>query len=153
MYDAGHEIANHSYSHAHVSNLNYDKNVEQIKKCADIIQNITERRTTLYRGPYGEYNNTVIKASVEQNHIMVQWSIDTLDYTGLTPTEMCRRIDSKLSNGDIILMHNGTKNTAVALPMIIEQIKKKEYNIVPVSELIYLNNYSIDEAGIQHLSE
>lgn len=62
IHEAGHELANHSYSHPHVNNLSYDKNVEQINKCSDLIKNITGNPSTLYRGPYGEYNDTVIRS-------------------------------------------------------------------------------------------
>ncbi|MDO5555826.1 MAG: polysaccharide deacetylase family protein [Clostridia bacterium] len=78
IHESGNEIANHSESHAHVNNLNYEKNVEEIIKCSDKIKLITGNNTTLYRGPYGEYNDTVVKAAEDNNHIMIQWSIDTL---------------------------------------------------------------------------
>ena len=113
--DSGNEVANHSESHAHVNNLNYEKNVEQIIKCSDRINKITGKPTTLYRGPYGEYNNTVIKAAEDNNHTMIQWNIDSLDYKGLTGEQMWERIEPKLAKGSIILMHNGTENTALKL--------------------------------------
>ena len=150
IHEAGHELANHSYNHPHVNNLSYDKNVEQIKKCSELIQNITGKPSTLYRGPYGEYNDTVINAAKDTNHMTIQWSIDTLDYKALTGEQMWERIEPKLENGSIILMHNGTENTANSLEFIITNIKNKGYNIVPVSELIYTENYTIDNNGMQH---
>lgn len=62
---------------------------------------------------------------------------------------MWDRINSKLENGSIILMHNGTENTALSLDMIISNIKEKGYEIVPVSELIYKENYTINANGVQ----
>ena len=62
---------------------------------------------------------------------------------------MIDRINAKLQNGSIILMHNGTENTANSLEGIIKNIQKKGYNIVKVSELIYLENYEIDSNGVQ----
>ena len=50
-------------------------------KGTDLIKNITGKPSTLYRGPYGEYNNTVINAADEQKHKTIQWNLDTLDYT------------------------------------------------------------------------
>lgn len=147
--DAGHEIANHSDTHPHVNNLTYEKNCEQIKKCADKIEKITGKRSVLYRGPYGEYNNTVIKAAEEENHKTIQWSLDTLDYTGLTGEEMWARLKDKLTNGDIVLMHNGTKHTADSLDKLIYNITEKGFEIVKVSDLIYSENYTIDNAGRQ----
>lgn len=76
--DAGHEIANHSDGHKHVNNLSLEENEKEVKICSDKIEAITGKRTTLYRGPYGEYNNTVIQAAENQNHITIQWSLDIL---------------------------------------------------------------------------
>lgn len=148
--EAGHEIGNHSDTHPHVANLNYEKNIEEIKKCNQKIEKITGEKTKLYRGPYGEYNNTVLKAAKAEDNITIQWSIDSLDYTGLTEKEMISRIEPKLQNGSIILMHNGTKNTATSLNGIIKSIKTKGYDIVKVSDLIYKENYQIDVNGVQH---
>lgn len=150
IYESGNEIANHSESHSHVNNLNYEKNVEEITKCSDRIKSITGKSTTLYRGPYGEYNDTVVKAAKDCNHIIIQWNIDSLDYKGLTGEQMWDRIRVKLDKGSIILMHNGTENTALSLDMIIKNIKEKGYSLVTVSELIYKDNYTIDNNGTQH---
>lgn len=149
--DAGHEIGNHSDTHPHVNNLSFEKNQEQIKSCADKIEEITGKRSVLYRGPYGEYNDTVIKAGKEQNHTTIQWSLDTLDYTGLTGDEMWNRLKDKLTKGSIILTHNGTKYTADSLDKILYNIQEKGFTIVTVSELMYHENYTIDNNGMQKL--
>ena len=81
---------------------------------------------------------------------MIQWSIDTLDYKGLSGEQMWERISPNLKNGSIILMHNGTENTALSLDTIIKNIKEKGYTPVTVSELIHKDNYSIDNNGVQH---
>lgn len=150
IYEAGHEIGNHSYNHPHVNNLSLEKNKEQIQKCSELIKNITGEGTKLYRGPYGEYNNTVIEAAESLGHTTIQWSIDSLDYKGLTGEQMWERIEPKLENGSIILMHNGTENTALSLNDIITKIREKGYTPVTVSELIYTDNYTIDNNGVQH---
>ncbi len=147
--DAGHEIANHSNTHPHVNNLSYEDNMEEIKACSEKIEKITGKKTTLYRAPYGEYNNTVIKAAKGQKHLAVQWNLDTLDYTGITGDEMWKRIENKLTNGSIILTHNGTKHTADSLEMLIKNITNKGFKIVKVSELLYKENYIIDNNGAQ----
>ena len=62
---------------------------------------------------------------------------------------MWERIEPKLAKGSIILMHNGTENTALSLDIIINNIKEKGYNLVTVSDLIYKDNYTIDNNGVQ----
>ena len=62
---------------------------------------------------------------------------------------MVQKIKKKLRPGSIILMHNGAKNTPEALPKIIDMIKSEGYQIVPISEIIYKENYVIDTQGKQ----
>lgn len=130
--------------------MDYNKNAEQINKCSELIKKITGKPSTLYRGPYGEYNNTVLQAAKDNSHQTIQWSIDSLDYNSLTGEQMWERIEPKLQNGSIILMHNGTENTANSLELIITNIKNKGYNLVTVSDLIYKENYGIDNNGMQY---
>ena len=149
IYEAGHEIASHSNTHPHVNNLSYEENIEEIEKSNDKIEKITGQRTKIYRAPYGEYNNTVIKAAQDKGYYTIQWSLDTLDYTGLTGDEMWNRIQDKVKAGDIILSHNGTKYTADSLDMLIKNIKQKGFEVVRVSDLIYTENYTINSNGTQ----
>lgn len=149
LAETGMEIGNHSYSHAHVNNLSLEENIKDMKKCNELIENITNTKVKYYRGPYGEYNNTVMSAAESENMKVVQWDIDTLDYTGKTPDEMCERIKSKLRNGSIILMHNDTKYTAQGLQQIIDTIRNEGYEIIPLDELIYKENYTINHEGRQ----
>lgn len=149
IYEKGHEIGCHSDTHPHVSRLSKEKNLEEIQKCVEKIEKITGNRTNLYRAPYGEYNNTVINTAEENGYYTIQWNIDTLDYNGKTGTEMWSRIKDKLDNGSIILSHNGTKHTAESLDMLIKNIKNEGYEITKVSELIYKDNYYINQNGTQ----
>ena len=147
--EAGHEIGSHSDTHPHVNNLSYEKNIEEIEKSNAKIEKITGKKTDLYRAPYGEYNDTVIKAAEDNGYYAIQWNLDTLDYTGITGEEMWSRIKGKLSKGSIILSHNGTKHTADSLDMLLKNIKKEGYDIVKVSDIIYKSDYIINSTGTQ----
>lgn len=149
IHEAGHEIGNHSNTHPHVNNLTYEQNLEEIKKCSEKIEQLTGQKTILYRAPYGEYNDNVIKVSSENGYYSIQWSKDTLDYQALTGEQMWKRIGENLQNGDIILSHNGTAHTSDSLDMIIKNIKEKGFEIVKVSDLIYKENYEINNNGTQ----
>ena len=147
--EEGHEIASHSDTHPHVNKLSYEENINQIEKSNEKIEKITGKRTQIYRPPYVEYNDTVIKAVQDKNYYALQWNLDTLDYTGLTGTEMWNRLKDKIKAGDIILTHNGTKHTADSLDMLIKNIKEKGLEVVTISNLIYKDNYKIDNNGTQ----
>ena len=62
---------------------------------------------------------------------------------------MCKRIKSKIRNGSIILMHNDTDYTAKRLQKILDTIREEGYEVVPLSELIYEDNYTINHEGRQ----
>ena len=145
----GHEIASHSNTHPHVNNLSYEENIKEIEESNKKIDNITGKKTKVYRPPYGEYNDTVIKAAQDKGYYCIQWSLDTLDYTGITGEEMWKKLEGKIKSGDIILSHNGTKHTADSLDMLIKNIKNKGLEIVLVSNLIYKDNYKINSNGTQ----
>ena len=149
IYENGHEIGSHSNTHPHVKNLSLEENIKEIKESSEKIEKITGQKPDLYRAPYGEYNNIVIQSANDTGYFPIQWSLDTLDYTNLTGEQMWAKIESKLSSGDIILMHNGTEHTADSLSLIIENINKKGYKIVTVSDLVYHENYTIDTNGVQ----
>lgn len=149
IHEAGHEIGSHSDTHPHVNNLSYEKNIEEIEKSNDKIEKLTGARTNLYRAPYGEYNDTVIKAATDKGYFTIQWNLDTLDYIGLTGDKMWQRLENKLMPGSVILTHNGTEHTADSLDMIIKNIKAKGFEITKISDLIYKENYKINSAGIQ----
>ena len=89
------KYGSHSDTHPHVNNLSYEQNIEEIEKSNDKIENIIGKRTNLYRAPYGEYNNTVIKSATDKGYYTIQWSLDTLDYTGLPGNEKWKRIGLK----------------------------------------------------------
>lgn len=151
--EAGHEIGTHSNTHPHVNNLSAEKNLEEIKISVNKLEKLTNQKITLYRTPYGEYNDIVIETSRNNGYFPIQWNIDTLDYEGLNCEEMWNRIKGKLSNGSIILSHNGTEHTAESLDTIIKNIKKQGYDFVKVSDLICKENYIINSNGTQILQD
>ncbi len=149
LSDAGHEIMNHSDTHPHLPRLTVEEIKKEINSCNDKIEKITGKRPFLTRVPYGDYDNKTILALKELNHFCIQWNIDSLDWKNPPVESMIKRVVSKVSDGSIILFHNAAINTPAALPSIIEGIKNKGYEIVPVSEVIYKNNYTINSQGTQ----
>ena len=145
----GKKYGSHSDTHPHVNKLSAEKNLEEIKLSVNKIEKITNKKVELYRPPYGEYNDIVIKTAKNNGYYPIQWNLDTLDYKGLTGDDMWKRIRNKISNGSIILSHNGTKNTADSLDGLIKNIKSQGFELLTVSELIYKDNYVIDNNGMQ----
>lgn len=146
--DRGHEIGNHSYKHDDYTKLSAHEITADLDRCDDAVEKITGKRPYLMRAPSGGYNDTVVKAADGSGRLYIQWSVDGIDYGDAEKEEIYDRVVSKTKNGDIILLHNGTKNTASVLPKILEALECK-YEFATVSELIYVNNYTIDNTGRQ----
>jgi polysaccharide deacetylase family sporulation protein PdaB len=149
----GHDIGSHSDTHPHMTQLSESKMTEELKLSQEKITAITGKPTTLFRPPYGDYNNAVVNAVKAQNMYCVQWDVDTLDWMDPSPSQMVQTVQKKLKPGSIILMHNGAKNAPEALPMILEYIQKQGYKLVPISQLIPSGEYYTDHEGKMHLGK
>lgn len=149
FHKAGHEIGNHSDTHASFSSVSYEKVREEIELCNKEIKKITEKAPKLCRAPSGDYDNKSIEICENMGMKMIQWDCDSLDYRKISPTEICNRILNNVQNGSIVLFHNGVENTPLALETILEKLKNDGYEFVTVSELIYWDNYEINHTGRQ----
>lgn len=149
--EEGHEIGNHSSKHPHMSQLSKEQIIEELTRTSDKIEAITSKKVTLFRPPFGDYNNRLIETSRGLGIQVIQWDVDSLDYKDYGTDAIIRRVLSKVKNGSIILFHNNATFTADALPTILDSLQKEGYKIVPVSELIYKDNYYIDHTGMQKL--
>ena len=143
----GHDVGNHSATHPHMASLTSDEQIKEIGDCNAAVEELTGSRPTLFRAPYGEYDNKLVQNLRDNGMYCVQWNIDSLDWKDPSPGEMVKRIREKLCPGSIILMHNGAKNTPEALPQIIEMIQGEGYTIVPISELLPEGDYYTDHEG------
>lgn len=149
LSDAGNEVMNHSLDHAHFSKLSEDEIVNNISACNDKIAAITGTSPSLFRCPYGEYDDHVIKAVSSMGMTAVQWNIDSLDWKGISAGDIQQRVLKNIEPGSIILFHNAAENTPEALPGIIESLLADGYSIVPVSQILLSGDYSIDHTGRQ----
>ncbi|MCL2579320.1 MAG: polysaccharide deacetylase family protein [Oscillospiraceae bacterium] len=149
IFAAGHEVGSHSNTHTDMTRLSDDQARREIRESVRKIEAITGRRPTLFRPPSGDYNSQTIALIEAEGLYPIQWDCDSLDYRDLTADQMWARISKNLKSGSILLFHSGTKNTAGALPQIIQAVRDRGYEFVPVSELIHPKPYTVDFAGRQ----
>lgn len=149
LHDAGNEVMSHSDDHAHFAELSADQITANINASNDKIEGVTGVRPTLFRCPYGEYNDTVISTVNGMDMTAVQWDVDSLDWKGLSADEISKRVLSNVKSGSIVLFHNAAENTPEALPAIIEALIADGYKIVPISQILLTGDYIIDNTGMQ----
>ena len=153
LHDAGHEVMNHSDTHAHLSQLSQEEITADLNACSDKIEAVTGTRPTLVRPPYGEYDDHVITAIRAMGLEPIQWDVDSLDWKDLSAGEITKRVLNKVYPGSIVLFHNAALHTPEALPGIIEALLQEGYTFAPISQLIlpgaYNTDYTIDHTGRQ----
>ena len=148
---AGHDLGNHSENHKNMSQLSDEEKTEELMKVHEKVRTLTGYEMFLFRPPYGDYNNAVVKKAKECGYYTIQWDVDSLDWKDYGTDSIIKTVceHKHLGNGSIILCHNGAKYTAQALDTLITTLKEKGYTFVPVSELIYKEGYHLNHEGRQ----
>lgn len=149
LHDAGHEVMSHSSHHAHFSMMSADEIAADLREANRLIAAGTGVEPTLFRCPYGEYDDHVIQTVKSLGMTAIQWSVDSLDWKGISADEITQRVLKRVEPGSIVLFHNAAEHTPEALPRIIEILQNEGYEIVPVSELLLDGDYHIDHTGKQ----
>jgi polysaccharide deacetylase family sporulation protein PdaB len=146
----GHDVANHSYSHLRMGTLEKAKINDEIDKCTGALEKLTGKRTDLFRAPYGDYTNNVIRGAESLGLKTIQWDVDSLDWKPeLNRGDIISRVYEKVHPGSIVLFHNDTKYTAGLLSELIDGLRSRGYEFLPVSELIIREDYNINFEGRQ----
>lgn len=133
------EVENHGFNHLHLTKINDYRLNHEILDNQKIIQEITGKRPTLFRPPYGEYNPKVLNLIKKLELKAIQFDIISGDANKLmTARKLTEKIIRKTNNGSIIIMHINKRgwNTAEALPYIIKGLELRGFKFMKVSELI-----------------
>lgn len=155
ILEAGHDLGNHSENHKNMSQIPDEDKKEELMKVHDKVKELTGYEMCLFRPPYGDYDNAVIDVAKDCRYYTVQWDVDSLDWQNKGVDSVITTVTEhkNLGNGSIILCHNGAEYTAQALDTLITSLQDMGYEIVPVSELIYKDNFHMDFAGRQIKNE
>lgn len=149
FHEAGHEIENHSDKHPHVMGANVNDLIADTRECSRKIKMLTGAEPTLYRAPYGEYDDSLITTLDGMGMKVIQWDVDSVDWKEPTAADIKKKILKGAKPGSILLFHNDLANTTEALPEILSELKSQGYKFVTVNDLIYKDNYTIDSDGKQ----
>lgn len=153
LSDAGHDIMNHSDTHPDLTKLSSQAILNELEGCNNKVEGVTGVRPTLHRCPYGAYDDHVIQAVRSIGMEPIQWDVDSLDWKGLSASEIAQRVVERVQPGSIVLFHNAAEHTPEALPGIIENLQSQGYTFVKIADLIVDGEYTIDVNGTQHPKE
>jgi len=151
---AGHDLGNHSDSYPSMSMLSDTEKKEEILEVHEKVKEMTGYEMELFRPPHGDYENGVFHAVKSCGYYPILWDVNSLDWKDYGADRIVEEVmgNIDLGPGSIILCHNSGLYTVEALDELIEKLREKGYGLVPVSELIYRENYYIDITGTQRIT-
>jgi polysaccharide deacetylase family sporulation protein PdaB len=133
---AGHSIGNHTYHHVNLTRIDVQDIATEIKACGEVLKKITGKPVHLFRPPGGDYNIDVAEASAALGYVMVLWTDDPGDYASPGVKTIEQRLLDRVSNGGIILIHDGVQQTIDLLPRVIQDLKAKGYEFVTIDQML-----------------
>lgn len=151
VQEKGHDLGNHSQDHRNMTGLSREEKAQEIRAAHQAVGELTGVQMELFRPPYGDYDDEVILEAESQGYHTVLWDVDSMDWKDYGRGHIVETVlgHEDLRNGSILRFHCGTKYTAEALPEVILGLQEQGYEIVPLSELIYRENYHMDVKGRQ----
>ncbi|MFD9735315.1 polysaccharide deacetylase family protein [Umezawaea sp. NPDC059074] len=121
---AGMWVGNHSYTHPHLVQQSQAQVESEISRTQQAIANGGGGTPRLFRPPYGETNATVRAAAAKYGLTQIIWDVDSQDWNGAS-VDAIVAANSRLGNGQIILMHEWPANTRAAIPRIAQTLAGK----------------------------
>ncbi|MCO6003603.1 polysaccharide deacetylase family protein [Actinoallomurus purpureus] len=116
---AGMWIGNHSYTHPHLIQESQSQIDSEISRTQQAIANAGGGTPKLFRPPYGETNATLRSVEAKYGLTQIIWDVDSQDWNGAS-TDAIVQANARLTNGQIILMHEWPANTLAAIPRIAQ---------------------------------
>lgn len=142
----GNELAVHSWDHCQLTRLGADKVTEEIESTRQKIFELTGRECTVLRPTYGAVNDTLMRVAKELDMIVVNWSVDTLDWKTRDADATYRAVMQGAEDGAIILCHDLYGETVDAMERVIPELTARGYRLVTVTELLTADARTV-EAG------
>ena len=149
IFARGHDLGHHSPTHPQMSKLSREKILKELETMSAHVEALTGTRPTLFRPPYGDYNNDVVLTAREAGYQVIQWSVDSLDWKNRGVQDLIDRATRNVKSGDIVLFHNDSKYILDALPAILQSYREQGFTVVPISQILLPGETTIDAQGKQ----
>ncbi len=132
LLDAGHTIANHTYSHRVLSSLSEEDRAKEIESTNRILEKITGVKPLLFRPPYGARNKEIFKQITDEGLQDVLWTIDSEDWADPIPESIAMRVLHQLNeqHKGVILFHDIHKQSVLALPLVLNELTAQNYTFL-----------------------
>ncbi|KQL49232.1 xylanase [Brevibacillus choshinensis] len=144
--DEGHIIGNHTWDHPNLTQLPLSDVQTQVLRTTEEIDRVAGVKTRLFRPPYGDLNDDIVRKVTSLDHEILLWDIDSWDWKGLTGPQVAKNILGHVRDGSIVLQHcagptETVKGTLEALPYIIEVLSESGFTFSTIPQLLHLSAY------------
>jgi len=133
---AGHEIANHSNHHPNLTRLSVQEVEDELRSAQEVITSVTGQAPRYFRPPGGDYDDTVLRIARSLGLVTVFWTDNSGDYLNRGPRALEAKTLVNVTNGGIILFHQGVGETIRILPQIAEALRQRGLTLTTVSGLL-----------------
>jgi peptidoglycan/xylan/chitin deacetylase (PgdA/CDA1 family) len=144
-YAMGFELGNHTQLHHDLTTLTEEQLRWEMDTTDEILSTIDEKLRHLLRAPFGKINDTVKTVAPTP---LIDWTIDTLDWTGKSEDEIYRSVMENKFSGAIVLMHDGYTHTVYALKRLLPDLEAEGYQVVSVSQLAKMNRCVLQKGKV-----
>lgn len=152
IHNRGHEIGNHSNTHSSFTEISKENKEDELLITSTKIKNLTGEDVDLFRPPFGNVDKETMDVCESLGYHTIKWDVDSGDWKNLGPVYIVDRVSKNTRSGSIILFHASSRDVSTYLDDVLNNLQQK-YSIVKVSELIYKDNYKVNESGEQKLKE
>lgn len=141
----GMELGNHTFSHYDLTALSPEEKTSEIEKTDALLSAIDGKSRHLLRAPYGKIDNEVKRLAPAP---LIDWSIDTLDWSGVSPQEIFSQVFDNKFSGAIVLMHDGYPHSRYALKRLLPALKEAGYQAVSVSAMAKMHHCRLENGNV-----
>ena len=143
IIDEGHVVGNHTYRHDKwFGFFSSSEVIKELTKNQELVANMTGLMMNFFRPPFGVTNPYIARAAAHLNLYVLGWSVRSLDTLIKNPKRVYRRIIKRLTPGDVVLMHDTSKNSVKALELLLHYLKQQDYRSVGLDELLKIKAYA-----------
>lgn len=134
MYEEGHIVGNHTYSHVQLTALSEEEAVKELEKTNKVLFSITGAYPEYVRPPFGEISD---KLEEHCDMMTVLWSVDPVDWATESENIVVRKVVENMEDNAIILLHDTYKSSVNAALRIVDILQEQGYEFVTVDEIIF----------------
>ena len=136
MVDHGSQVAGHTWNHPQLTRISSQSIIDELQPTHNAIFEVTGIYPTIYRAPYGSFNENVKNVSADLGLALIQWNIDPNDWRVRNADIVYNNIMKSVKDGCIICVHDTHGTTVQAMERVIPDLIEAGYNLLTISELL-----------------